>query len=218
MRVMVADDSLIFRQGVMAVLAGAGFDVVADVDNATDLVRRVAGLKPDVAVVDIRMPPTHTDEGLRAAVEIGRRHPGVGVLVLSQYIEPDFAVRLLHEGLTGRGYLLKDRISCVEEFAEAVRRVGDGGSVVDPGVVGALVDRPAAAGPLASLTAREVEILRMIAEGRSNTWICERLSLSVRTVEAHTRSVFSKLALPATADDNRRVLAVLTYLRATSTR
>jgi DNA-binding NarL/FixJ family response regulator len=214
MRVVVADDSVLFREGLVRVLADQGFDVVAQTDNAEDLVRRVGGHKPDAAIVDIRMPPTHTDEGLRAAVEIGEKHPGVGVLVLSQYLQSDYAVRLLEGGSNGRGYLLKDRVADLDAFSEAIRRVGSGGSVVDPEVVALLVGRQTETGPLEDLTPREREILGFMAEGRTNGWICEYLVLSPRTIETHVGNIFAKLGLAETGDDHRRVLAVLTYLRA----
>jgi DNA-binding NarL/FixJ family response regulator len=214
MRVIVADDSLLFREGLVRLLAELGFDVVAQTDNAEDLVRRVGGLRPDVAVVDIRMPPTFTDEGLQAARALSERHPGVGVVVLSQYVESDYALRLLEDGGAGRGYLLKDRVGDLDAFAAAIRRVGGGGSVVDPEVVAALVGRQRTAGPLDELTDREREILGLMAEGRSNVGICERLVLSPRTVESHVRTIFRKLGLADTEDDHRRVLAVLTHLRA----
>ncbi|MEA2154883.1 MAG: hypothetical protein QOE11_1023 [Solirubrobacteraceae bacterium] len=215
MRVVVADDSLLFRDGLVRVLEAHGFEVVAQTDNAEDLVRRVGGLRPDVVLVDIRMPPTHTDEGLRAAQAIRRAHPGIGVVVLSQYLESAYAVRLLEDGGAGCGYLLKDRVGDLQEFAASVRRVAAGGSVVDPQVIAALVARPAGRdGELDDLTARELEILGLMAEGRSNAGICERLVLSQRTVESHVRTIFQKLELVPADDDHRRVLAVLTYLRA----
>jgi DNA-binding NarL/FixJ family response regulator len=214
MRLIVADDSLLFREGLVRVLTEYGFEVVGQTDNSEDLVRRVGGLRPDVALVDIRMPPSFTDEGLQAALQIGERHPEVGVVVLSQYIESGYAMRLLETESAGRGYLLKDRVSDLEAFADAIRRVAQGGSVVDPEVVSALVGRRRDDGPLVELTDREREILGLMAEGRSNAGICERLFLSPRTVESHVRTIFRKLGLEETHDDHRRVLAVLAYLRA----
>ncbi len=214
MRLIVADDSLLFREGLVRLLSEQKFEVLAQADNADDLVRRVGGLRPDAAVVDMRMPPTFTDEGLGAALEIGERYPGVGVVVLSQYVESGYAMRLLERGSAGRGYLLKDRVGDLDEFAHAIRRVGEGGSVVDPDVVAALVGRHRAAGPLDELTDRELECLALMAEGRSNTGICERISLSPRTVESHVRTIFRKLDLDEAHDDHRRVLAALAYLRA----
>lgn len=213
MRLIVADDSVLFREGLVRLLTEQGFDVVAQVGNADDLVRRVGGLTPDVAVVDIRMPPTYTDEGLQAARAIGEQHPEVGVVVLSQYIESAYAMRLLEEGSAGRGYLLKDRVSDLDSFAAAIRRVGDGGSVVDPEVISALVGSRRDHGPLEDLTDREREILALMAEGRSNHAIADHLVLSERTVESHVGSVFLKLGIANSPDDHRRVLAVLAYLR-----
>jgi DNA-binding NarL/FixJ family response regulator len=213
MRVIVADDSLLFREGLVRVLGDQGFEVVGQAENGDDLVRRVGGLRPDVAIVDIRMPPSFTDEGLQAARAVGEQHPEVGVVVLSQYIESSFAMRLLEHGSAGRGYLLKDRVSDLAGFGAAIRRVAEGGSVVDPEVVSALVNQRDAAGPLDDLTAREREILELMAEGRSNGGICDRLVLSERTVESHVRMIFRKLGLNAANDDHRRVLAVLAYLR-----
>jgi DNA-binding NarL/FixJ family response regulator len=210
---VVADDSVLFREGVVRLLAELGFEVAGTASNAADLMRRVAGLRPDVALVDIRMPPTFSDEGLQAAVEIGEHHPDVGVIVLSQYVEAGYAMRLLEHGTAGRGYLLKDRVSDLDAFAEAIRRVATGGSVVDPEVVATLVEHPHRSGPLRQLTDREREILALMAEGRSNAGICERLVLSHRTIETHVRAIFRKLGLDETHDDNRRVLAVLAYLR-----
>lgn len=213
MRVVLADDSVLLREGVARLLVDAGFEVVGQVDNAEDLVRRVGFSKPDVAIVDIRMPPTHTDEGLRAAKQIRERFPDVGVLVLSQYVEPGYAMELLADSSEGVGYLLKDRVSDIEEFASAVRRVGQGGSALDPAVVSQLVGRRRRDDPLADLTAREREVLELMAEGRSNTGIAERLVVTERAVEKHVTSIFQKLGLPQASEDHRRVLAVLTYLR-----
>jgi DNA-binding NarL/FixJ family response regulator len=213
MRVIIADDSLLFREGLVRLLEDLGFEVVAQVENAADLVRRVGGLHPDVALVDIRMPPSFTDEGIQAALQIAEGHPEVGVVVLSQYVESTYAMRLLEQSDAGRGYLLKDRVGDLDAFGEAIRRVGEGGSVVDPEVVSALVGRQRADGPLNDLTDREREILGLMAEGRSNAGICERLVLSHRTVESHVRAIFQKLGLEEAHDDHRRVLAVLAYLR-----
>jgi DNA-binding NarL/FixJ family response regulator/class 3 adenylate cyclase len=212
-RVVVADDSVLLREGVARLLVDAGFEVVGQVDNAEDLVRRVGFSKPDVAIVDIRMPPTHTDEGLRAAKQIRERFPQVGVLVLSQYVEPGYAMELLSDSSEGVGYLLKDRVSDIEEFASAVRRVAQGGSALDPAVVSQLVGRRRRDDPLAELTGREREVLELMAEGRSNTGIAERLVVTERAVEKHVTSIFQKLGLPQASEDHRRVLAVLTYLR-----
>lgn len=215
MRIVLADDSLLFREGTARLLAEAGFDVVGGAANGDELRDVVRRTKPDVAVVDIRMPPTHTDEGLRAAEAIRAEHgDAVGVLILSQYLDTAFAMRVATEGQGGLGYLLKDRVSDLEEFAEAVRRVGKGGVVIDPGVVAQLVGRRRVKGPLDDLSEREREVLALMAEGRSNAAIAERLFVTEKTVEAHIASVFSKLELVPAADDHRRVLAVLTYLRA----
>ncbi len=214
MRLVVADDSLLFREGLVRLLSEQEFEVLAQADNADDLVRRVGGLRPDAAVVDMRMPPTFSDEGLAAALEIGERYPEVGVVVLSQYVESGYAMRLLERGSAGRGYLLKDRVGDLDEFARAIRRIGEGGSVVDSEVVAALVGRRRATGPLDELTERERECLALMAEGRSNAGICERICLSPRTVESHVRTIFRKLDLDEEPDDHRRVLAVLAYLRA----
>jgi DNA-binding NarL/FixJ family response regulator/class 3 adenylate cyclase len=213
MRVVLADDSVLLREGIARLLEDAGMEVVAQSGNAEDLLRHVAMHKPEVAIVDIRMPPTQTDEGLRAAQQIRERFPGVGVLVLSQYVEPGYALELLAESAEGVGYLLKDRVSDVDEFAAAVRRVAEGGSALDPSVVQTLVGRRRKADPLDELTPREREVLELMAEGRSNQAIAERMFITLRAVEKHVTSIFTKLRLSATSEDHRRVLAVLTYLR-----
>jgi DNA-binding NarL/FixJ family response regulator/class 3 adenylate cyclase len=213
MRVVIAEDSILLREGVVRLLVESGFEVAGQSGTADDLLRHVALHKPDVAIIDIRMPPTHTDEGLVAAREIRDRFPGTGVLVLSQYVEPAYAVGLLEEGAEGVGYLLKDRISDLEEFASAVRRVGDGGSALDPAVVSQLVGRRRAHDPLEALTPREREVLELMAEGRSNQAVAERMFVTLRAVEKHVTSIFTKLGLPASGDDHRRVLAVLAFLR-----
>jgi DNA-binding NarL/FixJ family response regulator/class 3 adenylate cyclase len=211
--VALADDTVLLREGVARLLAEAGFEVVSQAGTAEDLLRHVAMHKPDVAVVDIRMPPTHTDEGLRAAREIRERFPQTGVLVLSQYVEAAYAVDLLAESAEGVGYLLKDRVADVDEFASAVRRVAEGGSALDPAVVSELLGRRRRDDPLEQLTPREREVLELMAEGRSNQAIADRLYVTLRAVEKHVTSIFSKLGLPAGADDHRRVLAVLVFLR-----
>ena len=213
MRVAVAEDSLLLREGVVRVLKESGFTITASAGDATELLAAVAADPPDVVVTDIRMPPTFTDEGLRAAHEIRARFPDVGVLLLSQYVETDFAVELVSAGAARLGYLLKDRVADVSEFTDAVRRVGAGGSVIDPDVVARLVGRARVASPLDDLTPREREVLGLMAEGRSNLAISERVSLSPKSVEGHVRNIFHKLGLMDTPDDHRRVLAVLTFLR-----
>ena len=213
MRVVLADDSVLLREGVARLLEEAGFEVAGQSGTADDLLRHVGLYKPQVAIVDIRMPPTHTDEGLQAAKVIRERHPETGVLVLSQYVEPGYAMELLSESAEGIGYMLKDRVSDVEQFAGAVRRVGEGGSALDPTVVSQLVGRRRSEGPLDELTPREREVLGLMAEGRSNQAIAERLFVTLRAVEKHVTSIFTKLDLPASTDDHRRVLAVLAYLR-----
>jgi DNA-binding NarL/FixJ family response regulator/class 3 adenylate cyclase len=213
MRIVLAEDSVLLREGIARLLEDAGFEVVAQSGTAEDLLRHVGMHKPDVALVDIRMPPTQTDEGLRAAQQIRERWPDTGVLVLSQYVEPAYAMELLGENAEGVGYLLKDRVSDVDEFAAAVRRVGEGGSALDPAVVSQLVGRRRRDDPLEELTPREREVLGLMAEGRSNAASAETLVITLRAVEKHVTSIFSKLRLPATAEDHRRVLAVLTYLR-----
>jgi DNA-binding NarL/FixJ family response regulator len=213
LRVVLADDSLILREGLVRLLAEAGFEVVGQAGTAEALLDEVEAKAPDVAIVDIRMPPTHTDEGLRAAREIRVRWPDVGVLVLSQFVRPSYALELLSHGTEGVGYLLKDRVSDLGELAASVRRVGEGGSVLDPSVVAQLVERPRSGrDPLEDLTERERDVLALMAEGRSNKAIGQRLYITEHTVEKHVKSIFGKLRLPATADDHRRVLAVLTFL------
>jgi DNA-binding NarL/FixJ family response regulator len=211
-RVVLAEDSVLLREGIASLLADAGFEIVGQAGTAEQLLLKVRSYKPDVAIVDIRMPPTHTDEGLRAAQEIREQHPGVGVLVLSQYVESGYALELLRTSAEGVGYLLKDRISDTREFADAVRRVAKGGSVLDPEVVSRLVGRRRGEDPLSELTPREREVLELIAEGRSNQGIAERLVVTERAVEKHVTSIFGKLGLPAAPADHRRVLAVLAYL------
>jgi DNA-binding NarL/FixJ family response regulator len=211
---VLADDSVLLREGVARLLEEAGFEVIAQCGTADELLLKVRSYDPDVAIIDIRMPPTHTDEGLRAAQEIRQRHPAVGVLVLSQYVESGYALELLADSAEGVGYLLKDRVSDVSEFAAAVRRVADGGTALDSEVVSRLVGSRRGTGPLDQLTAREREVLELMAEGRSNQGIAERLVITERAVEKHVTSIFSKLRLPPTEDDHRRVLAVLKYLRA----
>ena len=214
MRVVVADDSVLLREGIVRILADSDFEVVGQAGDAEDLVRKVAAHKPDVAIVDVRMPPTNTDDGLRAAQKIRTEQPETGVLVLSQYIEEGYALELLSENAEGVGYLLKDRIADVERFTESVRRVGEGGSALDPEVVAQLLGRRRREDPLEDLSPREREVLALMAEGRSNHAIAEQLVVTERAVEKHVTSIFGKLKLPPTAEDHRRVLAVLRYLRA----
>jgi DNA-binding NarL/FixJ family response regulator len=212
MRVIVADDEVLLREGLARLLAEAGFEVIGKAADADELLRLVDLRKPDLVVVDIKMPPTHTDEGLAAAAEIGERHPGIGVLVLSHYLEPRYAMRLLEEHPERAGYLLKDRVSDVAVLADGLRRIADGECVIDPTIVSRLVSRRSA-GPLAELTDREREVLGLMAEGHSNEGIGERLFLSPRTVETHIRQIFLKLGLRETPAYHRRVVAVLTFLR-----
>ncbi len=213
MRVVVADDAVLFREGLARVLSESGFDVIARVGDARALLDAVREDPPDCAVVDIRMPPTHTTEGLDAARALAASHPSVGVLVLSSHVEPHFALQLIEDGARGAGYLLKERVADLAELTDAVRRVAAGGLVVDPSVVAELVGRKRARNPLDDLTDRERDVLAVMAEGRSNQGICDRLYLSPKTVEAYVRGVFTKLGLHQGPDDNRRVLAVLAYLR-----
>jgi DNA-binding NarL/FixJ family response regulator len=213
MRVVVGDDSVLLREGLARLLEEAGFEVVAQAGDAEELMRKVSAYRPDVAVVDIRMPPTETDDGLRAAIEIRRRLPQTGVVVLSQYLEERYAHDLVADSAEGTGYLLKDRVGDVERFADSVRRVGEGGSALDPEVVAHMLGRRRRDDPLAELTEREREVLALMAEGRSNRAIAEQLVLTERAVEKHVTRIFGKLDLPPAAEDHRRVLAVLTFLR-----
>jgi len=213
-RVALADDAVLFREGIARVLSERGFEVVAQAGDAVELLDAVGTSHPDVVVIDIRMPPTHTHEGLLAALEIRERYPDIGVLVLSQYIETHYAMQLLADRPQGAGYLLKDRVAHLSEFTEAVNRVGSGGSVIDPAVVAELLGRKRTQGPLERLSEREREILALMAEGRTHQAIGDRAFLSAKTVETHVSSIFSKLGLPPRTDDNRRVLAVLTFLQA----
>jgi len=212
-RVVLAEDSVLLREGIARILGEAGIEVVGQAGDADDLLRKVRAHKPDVAITDIRMPPTHTDEGLRAAHEIRAELPDVGVLVLSQYVEEGYALDLLADNAAGVGYLLKDRVGDVDAFLDAVRRVADGGSALDPEVVSQLLGRKRRDDPLDELTAREREVLGLMAEGRSNHAIAETLVVTARAVEKHVTSIFSKLDLVNTPEDHRRVLAVLAYLR-----
>ncbi len=213
MRVVLAEDSALFRHGLARLLAEAGHEVVGEVGDGQALLELVARDTPDVAVIDIRMPPTHTDEGLLAALSIRERNPAVGVLVLSHYIETHHAARLLADDPRRVGYLLKDRVADIGQFLVALRRVGEGGSAIDPEVVAQLLRRSREGDPLAELSTREREVLALMAEGCSNHAISDRLFLSKRTVESHVRSIFTKLGLPDSTDEDRRVHAVLTYLR-----
>jgi DNA-binding NarL/FixJ family response regulator len=212
MRVVIAEDSAVLREGLVQLLADRGYEVCAAVSDADALLAAVAGHRPDVAVVDIRMPPSHTDEGIRAAIELRRDFPATGVLVFSQYVETRYAARLLERNAAGVGYLLKDRVADVAEFADALERVAAGGTALDPEVVSQLLGARGAAFGLASLTAREREVLTLMAEGRSNAAIAAALVVSAGAVEKHVASIFGKLGLEPSETDNRRVLAVLRYL------
>jgi DNA-binding NarL/FixJ family response regulator len=214
-RVAVADDAVLLREGLARLLTEAGFEVVGLAGDGDELLELVDRTSPDVAIVDIRMPPTHTDEGLRAAKVIRERWPAVGILVLSQHVNARYALELLSGGTDGVGYLLKERVSDLEELASSVTRVGHGGSVLDPAVVGEFVGRPRRGdNPLERLTDREREVLALIAEGRSNRAIADRLYVTENTVEKHVKSIFGSLSLPVSPDDHRRVLAVVTFLNA----
>jgi DNA-binding NarL/FixJ family response regulator/class 3 adenylate cyclase len=214
MRIVVAEDSVLLREGIARLLEDAGLEVVGQAGTADELLLKVRSYKPNVAIVDIRMPPTQTDEGLRAAKEIREKHPDTAVLVLSQYLEPAYALELLSESAEGVGYLLKDRVADIPEFVAAVKRVGEGGSALDPSVVSQLVGRRRQDDPISQLTPREREVLELMAEGLSNSAIAERLVVTERAVEKHVTSIFGKLRLGADSDTHRRVLAVLAFLRA----
>jgi DNA-binding NarL/FixJ family response regulator len=212
-RIVLADDAILLREALAAALAAAGFEVVGQAGDVPELIRLVDRELPDVAVLDVRMPPTHTTEGLEAARLIRAAHPGIAILVLSQYVETRYAVDLLRDDPSGVGYLLKDRVTRVADLADAVRRVAAGGSVIDPEVVSRLLGRQRGHSALDELTPREREILGLMAEGRSNQAIADRLVLEIKTVEGHVRAIFGKLNLEPAAEDHRRVLAVLAYLR-----
>ena len=213
MRVVIAEDSVLLREGLERLLSESGLEVVGSCETAEDLLLKVRSYSPDVAIVDIRLPPTHNDEGLRAALEIRALHPSVGVLVLSQYVEIGLAMKLLADSAEGAGYLLKDRISDVKEFIGAVRRVANGGSAIDPIIVSTLLSKRRSDDPLVELTPREREVLELMAEGRSNQGIADKLVVTLRAVEKYVSSIFGKLGLPSSGSDSRRVLAVLLYLR-----
>ena len=214
MRIVIGEDQALLREGIARLLEEAGFDVVGQAGDAVDLRRKVGAHKPDVAVVDIQMPPTRTDDGLRAAIEIRSQHPCTRVLVLSQYVEERYAVDLIGECAEGVGYLLKDRVGDLDEFADAVRRVGEGGSVLDPEVVTRMLARPRHQNPLDELSPRERDVLELMAQGRSNQGIAEKLWITESAVEKHVTAIFEKLGLERDFEDHRRVLAVLAFLRA----
>ena len=216
MRVVIADDEVLLREGLERLLSEAGLDVVGKVGTADELRRKVELVRPDVVIVDIKMPPTHTDEGLVIAEEIRESHAEIGVLVLSHYVEPRYAMRLIEQHTGGVGYLLKERVSDVAVLVDALARVHEGECVVDPTIVARLVNRHRAPGALDELTERERDVLALIAEGRSNQGISERLYLSPKTIEAHVKHIFTKLGVDESRDDHRRVLAVLAYLRAST--
>jgi DNA-binding NarL/FixJ family response regulator len=212
-RAVIAEDSVLLREGVEHVLSSAGFDVVGSCQTAGELLLNVSSHSPDIAIVDIRLPPTHSDEGLRAAVQIRAEHPSVAVLVLSQYVEIGLAMHLLSDCADGVGYLLKDRISDVRDFVDAVRRVAQGGSAIDPIIVSTLLGKRRNDDQLGDLTPRERDVLELMAEGRSNQGIADRLVITLRAVEKYVSSIFGKLGLPSSPNESRRVLAVLLYLR-----
>ena len=213
MRAVIAEDSVLLREGVARILDDAGVEVVGQCATADELLRKVRGADPDVAIIDIRLPPTHNDEGMRAALEIREAHPSVGVLVLSQYVELGLALKLLAESADGAGYLLKDRITDVDEFVASVRRVASGGSALDPSIVSTLLARQRRDDPIGRLTPREREVLELMATGSSNQGIAERLVITQRAVEKYVSSIFGKLGLPSSPSESRRVLAVLLFLR-----
>ena len=212
-RVAIAEDSVLLREGIARLLDDGGFEVVAQCGDADELLRKLSSHQPDMVILDIRLPPTHSDEGLRAALEVRDRKPDVGVLVLSQYVEVGLAMKLLADSAEGVGYLLKDRISEVDEFLAAVRRVGEGGSAVDPKIVSSLLSRRRSDDPIESLTPREHEVLELMATGSSNQGIADALVITLRAVEKYVSSIFGKLGLPSTGSESRRVLAVLMVLR-----
>jgi DNA-binding NarL/FixJ family response regulator len=211
-RVVIADDSVLVREGVASILTRAGVDVVAQASSPDELLAEVEAHRPDAAIVDIRMPPTHTDEGLRAAHELRLRHPGIAIVIVSQYVEAGIATRLLAEDPARLGYLLKDRVSAADEFIDTLERVVDGGSALDPQIVSGLLSGERADG-LGKLTPREREVLELVAEGLTNQAIANRLDIALRSVEKHVSTIFTKLGLPDTGSEHRRVLAVLRYLR-----
>ncbi len=213
LRVVIAEDQLLLREGVTRLLGEAGFDVVAQSPDAEDLVRKVAAHRPDVAVIDIQMPPTNTDDGLRAAIQIRATQPEVGVLVLSQFVEAAYALDLIGDDAAGVGYLLKDRVADLVTFTEAIRRVAGGGSVLDPDVVAQMLGRHRRNDPLADLSSRERQVLALMAEGRTNRAIGDELVVTAHAVEKHVTNIFVKLKLAPTAEDHRRVLAVLAFIQ-----
>jgi DNA-binding NarL/FixJ family response regulator len=212
-RVAIAEDSVLLREGLARLLGDAGFEVVAQCESGDELLRKVNTHPPDIALIDIRLPPTYSDEGLRAGLDIRAKHPSVGVLVLSQYVELGLAMKLLADSAEGVGYLLKDRVADVKEFLGAVRRVAEGGSAIDPIIVSTLLSRRRSNDPLAELTRREREVLELMAGGSSNQGIADKLVITLRAVEKYVSSIFGKLGLPSTGTESRRVLAVLLYLR-----
>jgi DNA-binding NarL/FixJ family response regulator len=214
MRVVIADDSRLLREGIASFIRGEGIEVVAEASTPEELIAAADKHQPDVAIVDIRMPPTQTDEGIQAAHEIRRRHPAIGIMLLSHHVEVGVATQLLAETPQHLGYLLKDRVADPADFAGSLRRVADGGTAIDPQVVSGLLSDPKGAGRLASLSSRERSVLELVAEGRSNKAISERLAITQGAVQKHVSTIFNKLGLPASEDDDRRILAVLEYVLA----